>query len=83
MIHGGGPGATSSFDLPVVGGSFAEILANKGQKVFLVNIRGWENSTLPEYDFYDSSLLVGSYQEAVADLESSINWILNREIFQR
>lgn len=79
MVHGGGPGATSSFDLPVENGSLAETLANEGLKLFLINIRGWEKSTLPQYDFSDTSLVVGSYQEAVADLESAVNWVLKKE----
>lgn len=79
MIHGGGPGATSSFDLPVEKGSFAEDLANEGFKLYLVNIRGWERSTLPAYDFSDSTLVVGSYKEAIQDIESAVNWIQEKE----
>lgn len=79
MIHGGGPGATSSFDLPVEHGSFAETLAKKGIQLYLVNIRGWEQSTLPQYDYSDSSLVVGSCVEAVADIQSAVTWILNNE----
>ena len=79
MIHGGGPGATSSFDLPVPGGSVAGDLAAKGFKVYLVNIRGWERSTLPQYDLNDSSLVVGSYKEAAEDILQAVQWILPRE----
>ena len=79
MIHGGGPGATSSFDLPVPGGSFAGDLAEKGFNVYLVNIRGWEKSTLPAYDFTDSSQVIGSHLEAGEDLKQAISWILKKE----
>lgn len=83
MIHGGGPGATASFDLPVAEGSFAQEFANKGYKVYLVNIRGWEKSTLPDYDFSDSTIVVGSHIEATKDIHAAVNWILDRNKVQK
>ena len=79
LIHGGGPGAVASFDLPVTGGSLAEDLANEGLKIYLMNIRGWERSTLPEYHHSDSSLVVGSHVEAAQDIGSVVDWILAKE----
>lgn len=79
LIHGGGPGALASFDLPVEHGSLAAGLADRGFKIYLMNIRGWEQSTLPEYDFSDSSLVVGSHQEAVRDISSVVDWIIQKE----
>ena len=83
MVHGGGPGATSSFDLPVEGGSFARDIARSGFNVFLVNIRGWEKSTLPEYDFKAPELIIGTHQEAARDIRSAVNWILEKEHVDR
>ena len=79
MVHGGGPGATSSFDLPVPGGSFAADLANMGLTIYMVNVRGWERSTLPPYDLSDSTLVVGSHEEAVEDIRQAVEWVLERE----
>ncbi len=79
MVHGGGPGATSSFDLPVSGGSFAQDLVEKGFKVYLMNIRGWEHSSLPNYDFSDSTLVVGSHEEAIEDIQAVVDWVLKQE----
>ena len=83
MIHGGGPGATTSFDLPVAKGSFAQEFANQGYQVYLVNIRGWEKSTLPDYDFSDSTTVVGSHIEAAKDIHTAVNWILDRNKVQK
>ena len=83
MIHGGGPGTTASFDLPVAGGSFAQEFANEGYKIYLVNMRGWENSTLPDYDFSDSTIVVGSHLEASEDIRTALNWILDRNEIQK
>ncbi|TRX59207.1 alpha/beta hydrolase [Fulvivirga sp. M361] len=79
MIHGGGPGATASFDLPIKGSSFAQNLVDKGFKVYLVNIRGWERSTLPQYDFSDSLTIIGSHLEASQDIYATVKWILDKE----
>lgn len=47
LIHGGGPGGVTSFDLPVPGYSVAADLANAGHPVYVMNLRGWEQSTRP------------------------------------
>jgi pimeloyl-ACP methyl ester carboxylesterase len=79
LIHGGGPGATGSFDLPVPGGSLGGDLAKLGFQVYLVNIRGWEQSTVPEYDLSNSSTVVGSVREATRDIAAAVDWITERE----
>ncbi|MGS2738362.1 alpha/beta fold hydrolase [Sinomicrobium sp. M5D2P17] len=79
MVHGGGPGAIASFDLNVPGGSLAADLARKGIKVYLLNIRGWEKSTLPDYDLSDSALVTGNYKEAAKDINTAIDFIRKQE----
>ncbi|MGS2761596.1 alpha/beta fold hydrolase [Sinomicrobium sp. M5D2P9] len=79
MVHGGGPGAIASFDLKVPDGSLAADIARKGIKVYLLNIRGWEKSTLPDYDFSDSTLVTGSYKEAAKDINAAVDFIRKRE----
>lgn len=83
MVHGGGPGAIASFDLDVPGGSLAADIARKGIKVYLMNIRGWEKSTLPEYDLPDSTLVVGNYREAGEDIEAVVNFIRERDTVEK
>ena len=76
MIHGGGPGAIASFDLDTdIRLSFAEELAKRGLHIFLLNIRGWEKSTLPDYDLSDTTLVTGSVVEANEDIQSALNWL--------
>lgn len=79
MVHGGGPGAVASFDMDVPGGSLASDIAEKGIKVYLMNIRGWERSTLPEYDLSDSTLVIGNYREAGEDIDAVIDFIRERD----
>ncbi|UGU16610.1 alpha/beta hydrolase [Sinomicrobium kalidii] len=83
MVHGGGPGAVASFDLDVPGGSLATDIARKGPKVYIMNIRGWEKSTLPEYDLSDSTLIVGNYRDAGKDINSVIDFIRERDAVEK
>jgi pimeloyl-ACP methyl ester carboxylesterase len=48
LIHGGGSGGTASFDLNVPGYSLATNFAQAGHPVYVMNLRGWENSTRPD-----------------------------------
>ncbi|WP_278353181.1 alpha/beta hydrolase family protein [Chryseobacterium gleum] len=75
MVHGGGPDAITSFDLDTEFPSFAEELASEGIHLFLLNIRGWGKSTLPEYNLSDKNLIIGNVDEACADIQSAVNWI--------
>lgn len=79
MIHGGGPGALGAFDLPVKNGSLAADFARRGFKVYLMNIRGYEGSTLPDYDYTDSTLVVVSHNEAAQDIGAVVDWIIEKE----
>lgn len=79
MVRGGGPGALASFDLDVAGGSLAKDLAEKGLKVFIMNIRGWERSTLPKYDLSDDALLIGTIEEAIEDIGHVVDFICAKE----
>ncbi|MBE9049357.1 alpha/beta fold hydrolase [Nostocales cyanobacterium LEGE 11386] len=47
LIHGGGPGGITSFDLNVRGYSLAADFAAAGHSVYIMNVRGWEHSTRP------------------------------------
>lgn len=83
LIHGGGPGAIASFDLDVPKGSFAKLLAEKGIKVYMMNIRGWEASTLPKYDENDSTLVIGNHKEAYEDIKSVVDFIREKDQVDR
>lgn len=75
LIHGG-TGATTSFDLNVPDASFAKSLADAGFAVYLMNIRGWERSTAPAYNLTDTSLVAASCQEAAADIDVVVSYLL-------
>lgn len=47
LVHGGGPGSVAAFDLDIPGYSLASDFAAAGHPVYLINIRGWEQSTRP------------------------------------
>ncbi len=79
MLHGGGPGVLASFDIDVPNGSLAKDLVDSGIKVYLMNIRGWENSTLPVYDETDTTLVVGNHKEAYDDIKNVVEFIKRRE----
>lgn len=80
LIHGGGPGSFTSFDLPVPNYSVAEALAAQGHSVYLMNVRGWEGSTLPaalNQPPQQNPPAVTS-EEAVRDIDAVVNWIRQR-----
>jgi len=84
LVHGGGTGGFSSFDFswnktP----SFATALAQHGFVVYLMNVRGWERSTAPNYDPGDSNLIAGSCQEAAADIDAVIDHIRKAEHIEK
>lgn len=78
LLHGGGPGAIASFDLPVAGGSFAEDLAKEGLHVFIMDIRGWEQSTRPDYDTTKRWVIAASSVEASHDISAVVDFIIER-----
>jgi pimeloyl-ACP methyl ester carboxylesterase len=80
LLHGGGPGGVPSFDLPVAGYSLAEDFVKRGFRIFVMEVRGWGNSTKPrEMDrpSHNSALLV-STKEAADDIERVVGWVVRR-----
>lgn len=75
LIHGGGSGAVNSFDLPVPGGSFAGDLAMAGFDVYIMNVRGWELSTRPDYDTTQRFRIAGSALEAAHDIDAAVDFV--------
>ncbi len=78
LVHGGGPGGIASFDLPVPGGSLAEDLAQKGMDVYIMDVRGWEKSTRPDYDTTRRWVIAGSSKEASHDIDAVVDYILDK-----
>ncbi len=78
LLHGGGSGAVASFDLPVEGGSLAEDLAKEGQHVFIMDARGWEASTRPDYDTLRRWTITASSAEVSHDIHAVIDFIRER-----
>ncbi|QNL48851.1 alpha/beta hydrolase [Olivibacter sp. SDN3] len=79
LVHGGGPGAIASFDLDIPHGSLARDLAAQGIKVYIMDIRGWELSTYPDYDKHDSTIVTGNYEEAFDDIDAVVEFIREKE----
>ena len=79
LLHGGGPGVLASVDNEVPEGSFVKDLIRAGFKVYMMNARGWEQSTLPTYDAQDTTLLIGNYKEVATDIDHVIEAIRKRE----
>lgn len=81
LIHGGGPGSITSFDLQVPGYSLAADLARAGHSVYLMNIRGWENSTRPDVlnQPPEKHPPAVTSEEAVRDIHAVVNWIGQQE----
>ncbi|MFD0793279.1 alpha/beta hydrolase [Mucilaginibacter litoreus] len=76
LVHGG-TGAITSFDLETPDdASFGKALSDAGFAVYLMNIRGWERSTAPAYPLNDTALVAGSCQEAAADIDAVVSYIL-------
>lgn len=78
LVHGGGAGSLALYDLPVPGGSLAEDLAKHGLKVYIMDVRGWEKSTRPDYDTNKRYVINGSSAEASRDIDAAVNFIIER-----
>lgn len=78
LIHGGGAGGIALYDLPVAGGSLAGDLAAHGLKVYIVDIRGWEKSTRPDYDTNKRWVIAGSSAEVSRDIDAAVDFIIDR-----
>jgi len=84
LVHGGGTGGFSSFGLGLnKTQSFAAALVQHGFVVYLMNVRGWEKSTVPNYDAGDTNLIAGSCQEAAADIDAVIDHIRKAEHIEK
>ena len=84
LIHGGGPGDMASFDFHWRDSDpFATELAEIGFTVYLMDVRGWEGSTAPNYDSTDTSLTAGSCVEAAEDIDAVIDYIRKTEHIDR
>lgn len=75
LLHGGGGGGIASFDLPVAGGSLAEDLVKEGQHVFIMDARGWETSTRPDYDTLKRWMIAASSIEVSHDIDAVVDFI--------
>lgn len=78
LVHGGGPGGVASFDLPVPGGSLAEDLAKEGMDVFIMDARGWEKSTRPDYDTTRRWIIPGSSKEISHDIDAVVDYMIEQ-----
>jgi pimeloyl-ACP methyl ester carboxylesterase len=80
LIHGGGPGGTASFDLNVPGYSVAADFAQEGHPVYVMNLRGWENSTRPDVMNQppENNPPVVTSEEAVRDIGAVVDAIRQR-----
>lgn len=76
LFVNGGTGAMTSFDLDVPDASFAKALADAGFAVYMMNIRGWEQSTAPAYSLTDTSLVAASGQEAISDICAVVEYLV-------
>jgi pimeloyl-ACP methyl ester carboxylesterase len=77
LVHGARVPGIASFDLPVSGGSLAEDLAQRGFNVYILDLRGYGQSTRPkEMDEPPTAHppLVRS-NEAVRDIAATVDWI--------
>ena len=77
LIHGGGPGSITSFDIDVPGYSVAADLAAKGHRVYLMNVRGWERSTRPASfnEPLEENPPAVTSEQAVLDISAVVDWI--------
>jgi pimeloyl-ACP methyl ester carboxylesterase len=80
LVHGARVPGVASFDLPVPGGSLAADLAQRGFCVYIIDIRGYGDSTRPsemEQPPQDHPPLVRSV-EAVHDIDAAVDLIRKR-----
>lgn len=80
LIHGGGGGGLASFDINVPGYSLAEDFAKAGHPVYIMNVRGWEQSTRPvALDAPpEANSPIATSDEAVRDISAVVDWIRAR-----
>lgn len=77
FVHGASLPAETAFDVPLEGGSWADQLARRGYDVWLVNVRGYGRSGVPDAvrQAGDAGGPFARTQDAVADLSAAIEHI--------
>lgn len=77
LVHGASLPAETAFDVPLEGGSWADQLARRGYDVWLVNVRGYGRSGVPDAvrQAGDAGGPFARTQDAVADLSAAIEHI--------
>ena len=80
LLHGGGPGSLPNFDPTIPNYSLAEDIASVGHIVYMMDVRGFGNSTKPAaLDSTDAKAPPAvSSDEAVKDISAVVDWILRR-----
>jgi pimeloyl-ACP methyl ester carboxylesterase len=80
LIHGGGPGSLPNFDPTVPNYSLAEDIASVGHIVYMMDVRGFGNSSKPAaLDSTDAKAPPAvSSDEAAKDISAVVDWILRR-----
>jgi pimeloyl-ACP methyl ester carboxylesterase len=80
LLHGARVPGIASFDLPVAGGSLAEDLAQRGFDLYILDVRGYGQSTRPKE--MDGPPIVHPplvrSNEAVHDIAAAVDWIRSR-----
>lgn len=80
LVNGGGPPSEVIFDLPVPGYSLAEDLARMGLDIFLMDPRGWGQSSTPQQPL---SQPIGESDQIVADIGSVVDEITRTTGYSR
>jgi len=77
LIHGARVPGLASFDLDVPGGSLASDLAERGLRVFVMDVRGYGGSTRPKEmeDPPEASLPLVRSNEAARDIGAVVDWV--------
>lgn len=80
LLHGGGGGGIASFDVDVPGFSLAEDIARAGHPVYVMDVRGFGDSTKPSGmdDASTDAAPEGTAEQAVKDIDAVINNIRRR-----
>jgi pimeloyl-ACP methyl ester carboxylesterase len=80
LIHGGGPGSLANYDPMVPSYSLAEDIASIGHVVYMMDVRGFGNSTKPAAmnSNDESTPPAVSSGEALHDVSAVVKWIIGR-----
>jgi pimeloyl-ACP methyl ester carboxylesterase len=80
LVHGGGGGGLASFDVDVPGYSLAEDLATAGHRVYVMDVRGWGQSSRPAALASTDPRTPPSVtsEDVVEDIASVVDWIRSK-----